>query len=508
MDALTYPNATWQDPATLLQFSGDFWQYTFAGRAELGAFIAGVGHLCEQNKTRFAETVNALSRHKVKNTKRYLLYPVTLYRSQMLAATQQQLTYGAGEVFASPANAVFGGSYGVQTVKFPVPTTWRTMTALQAGVVNPSWGIFANIGFFLDSVDGYLVFKSDPFADDKLTAETVQLADGTIDTAITLFAVNLEVQDDTAYTHFGLPLGLPNSTHPNYLQFLNAYADSIYCGPAHEQLCRMLSAVCDIPIAEEDETVEAVLVDSDGTQLVVTPKHCYRYPANNTLAVASGDSIRAGQTLSDAVCIYDLRNGEVPTSLIGITAGADLLAPAYVTGLHFTNADVPLVVDTEHASGKTFVSFTLGGHPSTVAQFWDDVHARGIADGTTLAELLDVRTTLPTQPTAGSLPAIINPAEFLIQNILQANTCIILIRPGLLPQTGMDFSWLRHIRRALPPHVLVLTIFELQAQVSSGKLTVTDELATTTDNPIGTIEESSKVTDAAVAPRYINISCL
>lgn len=507
MADIEYPVATWDNPKALLNYSGGFWLNTYAGQAELLAYTAGVSLLCEQHETRVQETLESMSRHLIKNTKRYELLPLQLRESVLSSTELRQLRFGDGATFETPTENTFGGQYGPLTYKFPVPADWRDLCNLQVGTVNPSWCAVKNVQFILE--DGYVVFATNPFEDPRLPQETVQDGDGEIDTVITLFATGVEVQDDTAYTHFGAPLGLPNSQHPNYTAFLNAYADSVYCGPAHDQVCRMLTAVCDIPFVQDDEeTVEAILPDGDATTVVVTDKHTYRYPVNNTVLVAVGDRVTAGQALTDAAQLFELRDGEIPEDVRSLTVGSDLLAPGYVPGLQFVNDDVDVTVDADHASGRTYMSFALGGHPATVEQFWDDVHTRGIAQGTTLAELMDVRPSLPTQPNVATLPTTINPAQFLVQNLLRAHTCILLIRPTLLPHTGMNFSWLRHVRRALPPHVLLLTIFELQAQVSSGKLTVTDELTSPTVNQAFFEELTHRVSIFATTPKYINISCL
>jgi hypothetical protein len=52
----------------------------------------------------------------------------------------------------------------------------------------------------------------------------------------------------------------------------------------------------------------------------------------------------------------------------------------------FENKVVPLIVDTNHPSGYTFVKFDLGGFPADVERFFDELHMRGVDAAETVKE--------------------------------------------------------------------------------------------------------------------------
>ena len=210
-------------------------------------------------------------------------------------------------------------------------------------------------------------------------------------------------------------------------------------------------------LADGHETVE-VITEQHGELLIITDARVYRFNSAATPSVAVGDTVKPGQALTDALQIFDLSRGEVPAGLDALYIDRNWVSPVVYNGLVFSNEEVDLVVDT--SGDYTKVSFDVGGSPTDAAAFWDEVHARGVAAGQTLAHLLDVRESPTTEPGPASLPATVRPLEFLIQNILRGNTSIVIMRHGLGPG-ALGLKYTTRLRKVVPPGTALLFVLEL-----------------------------------------------
>jgi hypothetical protein len=162
--------------------------------------------------------------------------------------------------------------------------------------------------------------------------------------------------------------------------------------------------------------------------------------------------------------------------------------------LIFLNKSVPLVVDAAHPSGYTKVSFQLGGLPQDVTRFFDELHNRGVAaaqmpvdqcapgdvyytlDDTscdnavrvpkrrgTLAHILDKRVDRVGEPTASSLPATINPLEFLVQYVFRGNGCAVKVQTSRIGNDAVGLFNVKLLQKLVPPHVALFLILEMTA---------------------------------------------
>ena len=129
-----------------------------------------------------------------------------------------------------------------------------------------------------------------------------------------------------------------------------------------------------------------------------------------------------------------------------------------------------------------------------VSQFFDELHDRGVTAATTdidtcgddellertgeltefgsigissyvrkatLAHLLDTREVAIDEPTAASLPITINPCQFLVDNIFNKNTTIIVLRTAAFSESGTGLQNLRLLQQILPPQTALLLMLEL-----------------------------------------------
>jgi len=163
----------------------------------------------------------------------------------------------------------------------------------------------------------------------------------------------------------------------------------------------------------------------------------------------------------------------------------------------FENTSVPVIVE-EGVDGKTRVSWELGGYPGDVQKFWDDVHAAGVASGSTLADLLDSRPE-PRQgePTAVALPTTINPLAFAAENLLRNNAYCVAIRPKTFGSGRLPINRQLVMRKIVPPHTLGLVIVEWEAAVDSVVMSGTGTISSPGYSETVTLEKCVSTSDVA-----------
>jgi hypothetical protein len=117
--------------------------------------------------------------------------------------------------------------------------------------------------------------------------------------------------------------------------------------------------------------------------------------------------------------------------------------------LTFTNALTPVVVTT--VSGRTKVTWSLGGASGDVTTFWNTVHSNGIAGSNkTLAQLMDLRPQpQSTDPDVNSLPSQVNPLDFMVKNVLRYSTLVILTKAASQGRWALGTATLSRVLRLL-----------------------------------------------------------
>jgi hypothetical protein len=237
-----------------------------------------------------------------------------------------------------------------------------------------------------------------------------------------------------------------------------AVYEGVVHGTTDLHLRRLVYGATGVQPAIGTELVEQVVSQGE-SQLVITDQNVYRYSAGTTVLVAVGDTVVAGQQLVSAVLFYDLSRGEVPTEIVGLVVDRAQLSRSYLDGLMFPNQEVSL--QTETVDGRLKVSFELGGFSKDIVLFWNEVHQRGLEAGQTLAQLLDRREEPFGEPIAANLPAIINPTQFLIENIYRFSAFVIHIKISELTREK-QLRHLQQLRRLVPPWYLCIVVLEVQ----------------------------------------------
>lgn len=210
------------------------------------------------------------------------------------------------------------------------------------------------------------------------------------------------------------------------------------------------------------ETVEELWEGPDGAWRVVTDKAAYRLPAADTPAVAAGDVLAAGSPLGTA---WELvRLGPAKPDLAHFTTPAWFHLGVTAGGITFYDEEVPLVVDT--SASRTRVRWRMGAQTQDdLDDYWDASHTTGTAAGTTsLAQAMDLRGEgQSTDPGAESLPAVVNPLEFVCRELFAGNAYLLLVRPDRFgPSALAADERVAAVRAAAGPYTAV---FEYEDEV-------------------------------------------
>jgi hypothetical protein len=456
--AYTFVDSDLHDARKLLSLLGSFWSDLYLGVDQVLRHCVGVGEAGYQASIDLVETIASVGRPTV---------PV-FHTEQWYACTLFESARGIAPVlYGEPQAGVFGGGLSYGSSVAPVyawPCPVANVDLISNRIYDPSATLVRGVDYVIDS--GRLVFLADPFADPRLLPAPVLDATGRlIDRQLTLWLFRPAVDQEHIWVQFGYIMGIRLPSSQGYKDLVNGLLDAIVACTATDQVDAVLAAVTGCPLAGGAEVVEATPVFA-GEQLVITDARAYRYPTAAVPVVQVGDAVIDGDALVDTVESHYLNHGTVPDWLDSFSVGEGLLAPGYLSDLTFGGTDTPLVVE-EDVDGYTKVSWALGGFPADVAEFWAEVHRRGVASGTTLAHLLDLRDLPAGEPTAADLPATINPLTFLASNYLRHNALLVRIKTGGFGPAALGLGQLRHLRRIVPPHEAVLIMLEMPAVADS-----------------------------------------
>ena len=444
----TYPVTTADNKYALVARRGDFWT-NVGGNVEFVADILRARALEElQAQQNFQELVGLLSHHTNPIYHTDLFYALTITESQLELTTAR---YGDGHSYNSQIK--YGISIANTDRRLAIPADLVDCAAIIDSPINETRLLVPAIDFIFS--DQLLLLAENPF-ETGFPYEVLESGEK----QITLWLVNARFDNRYLYLTHGYLLGLEQKSSVNYKKLINSVLDCYTHGSSHELVNAVLANIIGTPLVQNDsETVEAITNDAHG-QVIITDKAVYRGPAAATAVVAVSEVVVKGQTLFDAITWCDLATGEIPAVDL-LQLDKELLPAHYLGGLAFPNRAVPIeVVGT--VSGKTKIKFEITGHPNDVEAFFDELHTRAIVnEQLTLAELLDVRgPTASTQPSAASLPATINPCEFLVSNVLRFNFMFAKIKLASA-ENGLDFSTAAILRKIINPWNCLLLAIDL-----------------------------------------------
>jgi len=475
MSDYLYPTNDLDNPDKLLSLLGSFWATAYTGNAFIQDIASVKGHETQETYLKFLEVIRSISRYNVPVFSKKTWFALKVKESDFLKSRESNYFYQTGTSLACGANARGAEKsaeqqkyqsdigYGDKTLKeffsVKLPDRLIRVPQIQNSVLKPSLTLLNSVDFEVRKHS--LIFNSDIFQDDRWPKRDILNAAGDlVDRECVLWVYNGSWDLDKVYSQFGYALSLKMKSSQGYKDFINAVFDCFVYGSNVRSQARLISSAFGLPtIKAKREKVEEIFTYGNSHK-IVTDLNVYVVPSSTTLTVSKGQVLKEGDFLTDSLQVYELNRGLTDDiNLEALTVEEGLLSFGFFHGITFENTDKPLNVETGVA-GKTKISWELGGFDYDVEKFWDDVHSNGISSGTTIANLLDLRKTPSTEPTAQNLPQTINPLKFLVDNLLRNNAYVVKLKLRDC-ENRLKFFPVSQFKKAQPPHSLMILILDL-----------------------------------------------
>jgi hypothetical protein len=528
MQTFTYPASDLDDKRALLNVLGSFWARTYEGVDQLTSYTRATANVVAQTQLNLLETVAALSRYDVPVFHTENWYPLVLRKSDLQTTSANQYRFDVDTIeFNDTKSVQFNQFAGRDFFAFPVASTFNGAGQIFDRLLFPTFGLLSGVDFVVDADTQTLLFVVNPFENERVQRRPLYSGDKLVDEEITLWAFKAQFDYQYVFRQFAYAVNVNLRSSENAKSLVNAVITGLVSGGASAAiLADAMAAIFDVPVVQgNEEIVEVIALDNHGL-LICTDKAAYRFDAAAVPTVAVGDTVFRGDRLVDVFQIFELNRGEIPGAINALALDTGYTSACFYGDLIFENRDVPLLVDPNHPSGYTYVSFPLGGFPNDIRGFFDELHARGIeqlpttppeCDKTgfnkrlgTLAHILDRRTNPVGEPQPDDLPATINPLQFIVKNVLRNNAVIATVRVATLGKNHLGLYNIRHIRQLLPPGSGLFLIYTLSSR--NNQIDGTTALTETLDKfkaaePLSDTVAANRVKDGGVVVRSVSGTC-
>jgi hypothetical protein len=452
-----YPQTSLDNAQFLLSLLGSFWTNTYEGQDLVQGTVFARGQ-CDANAYRqFLELIASCSRYHIPIYHTSQWHFLAFKASDVNGADSvAQYAYNTGLVFAANQDLAYGVPQGSTCYAVPIPEGLADVPLVFNRITSPSLSLVKNVDYWV--VPGAIVFRDNPFSNPLVPTQDLYDSGGNIvDQQAGLWLFRGKFDWDQVYQQFGYALGLRLASSEGYKELVNAILDVFTLGATASNLHAAWSAITGIPLTQANGEV-VTLVDADAHSVIVaTNQNMYQFPLGSNVIVAVGQTVNRGDPLVDTLQFYEFGQGNVPADLDCLAVGKGILANGYLDSLVFSNQAMPTTVTTD-PNGLTRITFPVDGYPGDVEKFWDDVQARGVMYGATLAHLLDVRPNPIGEPEAASLPAAINPLGFLCQNLLRYHVVVVSVRADLLGPAALGMSAVPALRRIVPAEKAMVVV--------------------------------------------------
>lgn len=422
-----FPKDDLDTPKKAESLIGGYWVEVYAGKDQIEDLLSSRATLWQQARDTWNEVYRTKSRHLIDPlaVKNWMYFPIL--KSTGVALTK--LLGGGGSYGDSAFN--YGETDGYA---WDLPKGVLSLSQIYNRISDPSASLIEGIDFYVDDKIGKIVFSVDPFSNPKFAITPVNNRDGAEDTLLALWIYRPKIDNQSIQLIYGQPIGVDGKSSQEYKQFVNVVYDSLILGMSSGRLGRVIGGAMGLPVAVEDEIVERVYAQI--RKVIVTDKRVYFVPEAAEITVEVDDLLVKGQSMTDALIIRELKRNSDISEVAAVNLSSGFISNDFAYDLGFVNkyVDTSIVTDSE---GYTELKFDIGGHPLDVERFWEIVHERGISKGRTIAQGLDKRAEKVGEPASESLPEVINPLRFLVDEMIPGGFTLITIKveavsPGLL----------------------------------------------------------------------------
>ena len=460
MATLNYRENVYDRGDFMLGRLGTFWNSIFQDKTFLKNYYRGTFLDAGQTYLNYLEAIATISRQDCPVFHRENWFYLTFRESNLDAAV---IRYGDGNTYGD------GHLYGIRAERssfsIPLPENLKGSHFIFNRIIQPTLTYTSGVDYEFDLQKGLLTFRENPFDNPLIPVRDITGAGGEIiDREAALWGYNGSVDLQYLWTHWGYALQAFMESSDLYKDFLNALADSYVQGPSLQSIQGLIAALTGVPIIQEfTETVEQILRTDDVAQ-VVTDLNVYELLPNANIIVAVGDVLRGGAALTDAFLLLEL-NDRLPTAveLPGFSFDSNFIAGDYFSTLLFENKDVELQYLGIDENDKAVVQFEISGFPNDILSFWQRAQAPGATGGKVLADFLDTREIQETPPTPANLPAKVNPLLLVLDNLMDNNLILVVLRPGQFPLDAPGVSFFSYLRRAMQPQTTYIVYVEVDA---------------------------------------------
>jgi len=451
---------SFENGEVMARMLGSFWSMWFNDQEKLKDILDGKGNAEYENYLQLKELTDSISKSDVPIFgKRYWRF-VDFTSSEQSASDSLKNLYGtAGVVYGDPI--LYGQKRDSKYYSYPITEDMVGCSHLYNRVLDPSFVMTRGIDFDIDPTLMVINFYTDPLENELLSIKEVINDDGEVtDTIIGLWANNALVDKQHIWIHFGYVLNIWQKSSKYYRQFISALWDQLVLGPSKTAYKLAISAVTGIPVALGDEVVETILTE-DHAMTIITDLNVYEYVPTAVPTVAVGDAVQQGSTMTDGFQVLIPTPTTDWSGISALSVGKQFMHFDSVNGpIVFENKDVALEYLSKDIEGRTIAQFEVHGVATDVSAFWSAVHKNGIADKT-LANYLDTRADPIDEPSELDLPELINPFEFMMENIFANNAYVVHLKPAQFATDAPGLSYIGRMRLYMEAHTTQIIFIEM-----------------------------------------------
>jgi len=438
---------------TLYSWLGSLWRGLHKGDGMVRGLQAARGIRLAQMYLNILEAAKLQDRNGAPVFHRELWHPIVVRLSQRDTAQANMLHMGGDDKKIGPQPD--GSEYGEGTVfkmgrlaNYEDYVTYPVDAEIVGGavtivdnIVNPT--VFMEQGPDKDFVirDHSIIFhkSNDPLRDgspfDRYDIPGFDKDDPSrSDMEAVLWASDVLIDKNYISDHISYVLGADAPSSGLVKRILNAAWSSVTSGLTPELVKTLMAAMLNVPVIQTDkETVVDIVSEDDGSTTVYTDVGQYRISPKARLrkGLHSGSVLVRGDLLDESLRIYPFLNPgawDLVDDLYSVPFRQDIPSVVLPSAILRARTEFGVYatwdeVEVKGSGDKLY--FDLGGTKKDVIAFWEDVWANAKASGRSMESIL------------GPAGSVISPAEFMIKNLVGANTLFVVVDRSQVDDTSL-----------------------------------------------------------------------
>lgn len=462
---------------TIYSWLGSFWARLVQDKDFIKTVTDNYGLFISQLYLNFIELLDLRDRTNAPVFHRERYFPVIISRKNqnnskdVLLSTnmpfppkigpQTEAPYPIGAVFKIGKNVNYK-----DIIYYPLDVKISdVLSVIVDNPITPKIILLKNIHFIVKNRTIFFKKDCDPFTINLFPKYFVKDSEETV-----LWFCDVLIDQQYLQNHFGyiLNLNLPSSEF--YKKIINAFWNVYNFGPTLKYFIELIAAIFNAPISLYDnETVTDIVKQHPVNNYIVTNKHVYPCSKNAKILVSIGETLHAGQLLTDAVRIYTNIDIQKRFNINQYqTRFADELLNLYIPatwfnlplryGIGVEMAPKNLVVERVD-NGTPRLSFDLFGDKNDLKIFWESFWKKQTQLQITNQKCFNLYLyeNVPVYP--GAIVGKISPLVYFFENFLQFNLIIVIVDTNKLLNNNLDVSQLLiYLKEVVPSHLNLILV--------------------------------------------------